>query len=300
MTEGKYTFEVKRLRDQMVAVATRYLDDRDEAEDITQDALLKLWAMRKKLQDSDVDRLSFTILKHLCVDELRRRGCRKGNRTVDIDSVEIAMELDNPQEIEERERQLMIAVNKLPSKQRLLLQMRYLKGMKPSAIAEIVGGSEDSINMALSRARNGVYKLMVAVTVVAICIGLFPLLVNNTGKAPAIAHNSAGTCHQAQEAANSDSTCAGNTLQEVATPETQKTVKPKLRLRTKRRFHNAEDQRLFEELTELYKNRFQELDVPTDYKAVCDYAEKYFEELFDDTTIHKSLTSEGVGRTTCL
>ena len=298
MTEEKYTFEVKRLRDQMVAVATRYLDDHDEAEDITQDALLKLWAMRKKLQDSHIDQFAFTILKHLCVDELRRRECRKGNRTVDIDSVEIAMELDNPQEIEEQERQLMIAVGKLPSKQRLLLQMRDLKGMKPSAIAEMIGGSEDSINMALSRARNGVYKLMAAVAIVVICIGLFPLLLNNTNRTPTIAHNTIITCHQVQEATDSDSTCVGNTLQEVATPQAQKTISPKLR--NKRRLHDAEDQRLFEEVMELYKNRFQELDVPTDYKAVCDYAEKYFEELLNDTTVHKSLKSEGVDKTACM
>lgn len=49
MTADKYTFEVQRLRDRMVAVATRMLDNRDEAEDVTQDALLKLWAVRKKL-----------------------------------------------------------------------------------------------------------------------------------------------------------------------------------------------------------------------------------------------------------
>lgn len=56
MTADKYTFEVQRLRDRMVAVATRMLDNCDEAEDVTQDALLKLWAVRKKLQESDIDK----------------------------------------------------------------------------------------------------------------------------------------------------------------------------------------------------------------------------------------------------
>lgn len=107
MTADKYTFEVQRLRDRMVAVATRMLDNRDEAEDVTQDALLKLWAVRKKLQESDIDKLAFVILRHLCIDELRRRKCRKGNKTVDIDSVEVAMSPEDLEVVEERERQLI-------------------------------------------------------------------------------------------------------------------------------------------------------------------------------------------------
>lgn len=175
MTEDRYIIEVKKLRSQMVAVAARYLDNPDEAEDITQDALLKLWAMREILRESEVDRLAFTILKHLCVNELKRREYRRANLSVDIDSIDVAMETDNPQEIEEREQQLMAAVNKLPSRQRLLLEMRYIKGKDVRTISVLTGSSEESINMALSRARSKVYKIMAAV-VVAVVLALFSML----------------------------------------------------------------------------------------------------------------------------
>lgn len=182
----------------MVAVATRYLDNHDEAEDITQDALLKLWCMHEMLKESDIERLAFTILKHLCIDELRRREYRKGKQTVDINSVDLASETDNLQEIEERERQLMIAMDKLPSKHRLLLQLRYLKGKDVHTIADITGSTEENINMTLSRARMKVYKYMSAVVVVIICLGLFPFIINkdndinNENEAPVIAHQPAG------------------------------------------------------------------------------------------------------------
>lgn len=166
----------------MVAVATRYLDNADEAEDITQDVLLKLWAMHEMLRESDVERIAFTILKHLCIDELRRREYRKGKQIVGIDSVDVVMESDNTQEIEERERQLMNAVGKLPSKQRLLLQMRYMNGKDIHTIAQLTGGTEESINKALCRARNKVYKLMSAVVVAIICVGLFAFIYRGAGE----------------------------------------------------------------------------------------------------------------------
>ena len=186
MTEENYITEINRLRSQMVEVATRYLDNHDEAEDITQDALLKLWAMREILRESEVDRLAFTILKHLCVNELKRREYRRANLSVDIDSIDVAMETDNPHEIEEREQQLMAAVNKLPSRQRLLLEMRYIKGKDVRTISALTGSSEESINMALSRARSKVYKIMAAVVVAVVCIGLFVFSFGDTDEPAAV------------------------------------------------------------------------------------------------------------------
>lgn len=158
----------------MVAIAVGYLGNHDDAEDITQDALIKLWAMHEMLRESEVERIAFTVLKHLCIDELRRREFRKGRQTVSIDGIDIAAESAGPREIEERERQLMIAVGKLPSRQRLLLQMRYLNGKDVHTIARITGSSEESINMALSRARNRVYRLM-AVVVAVVCLAFLPM-----------------------------------------------------------------------------------------------------------------------------
>lgn len=188
MTEDKYITEVERLRPRMVATATRYLENSDEAEDITQDALLKLWSMHQMLQESDVDRLAFTIIKHLCINELKRREYRKGDQSVSIDSIDVAMDSHNPQEIEEREQQLMTAVNKLPSRQRLLLQMRYLKGKDVSTIAAITGGTEQGIHKALKRARVKVYQLMAAVVVAVICMGVFTFRWQQPADTPLIAN----------------------------------------------------------------------------------------------------------------
>lgn len=170
----------------MVAIAMRYLGNPDDAEDATQDALLKLWAMHEMLRGHEVERIAFTILKHLCIDRLRQRERRRGVQTIGVDNIDIAMEADNRQETEERERQLMAAVGKLPSRQRLLLQMRYLNGKDVHTIAQITGSTEGSINMALSRARNKVCQLMATVVVVA-CLVFIPVCWNQSTSQDVIA-----------------------------------------------------------------------------------------------------------------
>lgn len=279
MTADKYTFEVQRLRDRMVAVATRMLDNRDEAEDVTQDALLKLWAVRKKLQESDIDRLAFVILRHLCIDELRRRKCRKGNKTVDIDSVEVAMSPEDLEVVEERERQLIRAVDKLPSRQRMLLRMRYIEGMEVSAIAELVGGSEDSVNMVLSRARRGVYRLMTFV-VVAACLVLYTLLPNRKiGHAPEMVHNTSGVYPGTQKAGVLKPSVHAEKTAEVVKPGSERTLRT-----SRRRKLSSEEEKLFAEVMAFYNEKMEELHTSTDYNAICEYAEQHFDEILGDST----------------
>ena len=51
MTNAEFEIFVVRCRDKMLATASRYLA-KDSAEDVVQEALLKLFAMRDRLTDS--------------------------------------------------------------------------------------------------------------------------------------------------------------------------------------------------------------------------------------------------------
>ena len=49
MEQNKFELEAKRRRPALLRMAIRYLEDSDEAEDVVQDALLKLWFLRDRL-----------------------------------------------------------------------------------------------------------------------------------------------------------------------------------------------------------------------------------------------------------
>ena len=60
------------MRPQLVNQARRYLGDTDEAEDVVQDALLRLWQMRDQLS-SPLVRMAVVVTRNLAIDHLRRR-----------------------------------------------------------------------------------------------------------------------------------------------------------------------------------------------------------------------------------
>lgn len=195
-----------------------------------------------------------------------------------IDSVEVAMSPEDLEVVEERERQLIRAVDKLPSRQRMLLRMRYIEGMEVSAIAELVGGSEDSVNMVLSRARRGVYRLMTFV-VVAACLVLYTLLPNRIGHAPEMVHNTSGVYTGTQKAGVLKPSAHAEKTVEVVKPGSERTVRT-----SRRRKLSSEEEKLFAEVMAFYNEKMEELHTSTDYNAICEYAEQHFDEILGDST----------------
>ena len=61
------------MRSALLRLAMHYMEDADEAEDVIQEVLLKLWFLREKLdQYRSMDALARVITKHLCLN--RKRG----------------------------------------------------------------------------------------------------------------------------------------------------------------------------------------------------------------------------------
>ena len=145
MTQEEYKEEARRLRQQMMNVARRYLAD-DDAEDTVQDALLRLWQMVDKLR-MPLDGLASVLVRNLCVDTERRR-----HRTLAL--TEADDNEDNGQD--ERIERMMGIIESLPSLQQTILRLRHMEGMEMKDIAEIIGSSEVALRKALSRARQAV------------------------------------------------------------------------------------------------------------------------------------------------
>ena len=273
----------------MVAIAMRYLGNHDDAEDITQDALIKLWTMHEMLRESEIERIAFAVLKHRCIDELRRREYRKGKQTVSIDNIDVAMESVDPHEVEEREKQLMIAVGKLPSKQRLLLQMRYLNGKDVHTIAQITGSSEESINMALSRARNRVYKLM-AVVVAVVCMVLLPMRWSQTVTQKDMAH----VLEKEEKKKHQEEV---KPLLEAQTTSNEKAyAKPKKPAADIKRKMQEDDEKILPEVQLHYQQVLSDSsrqsmpteDMDPDFHALCAYANERTEALSNELVGQRS------------
>lgn len=144
MTTEEFEIEIVRLRPKLIEKARRYLRDNDEAEDVVQDALCRLWQMCDKLH-LPMDALAMVLTRNLCINKLQRQ-----KPTVSLGQHQA--EGDNTSNHQRVERMMSI-IETLPELQQLILRLHHMEGMKTRDIAEMTQMSEAAIRKALSRAR---------------------------------------------------------------------------------------------------------------------------------------------------
>lgn len=73
MEKTEFEIAASMLRGKLVDIARFYLSDEDEAEDIVQEAMLKLWLVRDRIdREKNISPMGMTVTRNLCIDRLRR------------------------------------------------------------------------------------------------------------------------------------------------------------------------------------------------------------------------------------
>lgn len=155
MTKDEYEIAMQRLRPVLIAEATRYMGNADEAEDMVQDALLKLWQMCAQLQ-SPVDGLARVLVRNICLDSIRRRKPREG-----IEALPVAAGSGSEAIEHERIERMMAIVESLPDIPQTIIRLRHMEGMEMKDIARLLQMEETTVRKALSRARQTVRDRMI-------------------------------------------------------------------------------------------------------------------------------------------
>ncbi len=142
--------------DHMFGLAHRMLDNRAEAEEVTQDAFLKLWRQAGEWRaEARIGTWLYRVVHNLCIDRLRRRKPQ-----VDDDRVWDSLASDDPSPLELREgEQTRAAVNAaiaaLPERQRTAITLVYHQELSNKQAAEIMAVSIEALESLLARGRRG-------------------------------------------------------------------------------------------------------------------------------------------------
>ncbi len=124
MERKEFESRITRMRPQLLQLAIRYLNNGDDAEDVVQDTLLKLWFLRDRLDDyRSVDSLASVITRHLAI------SCIRGRRSgmVDIDELyDVKGDESTETKIirEESLKEIFDAISALPDLQQSILRMK--------------------------------------------------------------------------------------------------------------------------------------------------------------------------------
>jgi RNA polymerase sigma-70 factor (ECF subfamily) len=136
----------------MLGLARRILGNAADAEDVAQEAMLRVWTHAPRWQPLAAFRTWLTrIVVNLCLDRKRRA------QWVDLDS---AGEIADPTpgafdvaEQSERERALAGAIATLPARQRTAIVLTYTEGMTNAQVAEVLDTSVSAVETLLIRGK---------------------------------------------------------------------------------------------------------------------------------------------------
>jgi RNA polymerase sigma-70 factor, ECF subfamily len=133
----------------LFAIAYGILQNREETEDVVQDALVKAWKTRWRVRDPEkFPAWLATIARHRARDIFRKR------RTVPLSTIDEVIEPSSPAELNgsEVDQQLRSALATLPELHRAALTLRYFEEMDYRSIENILGLSNGALRGILGRA----------------------------------------------------------------------------------------------------------------------------------------------------
>lgn len=142
-----------RLTPVVFRVAQRMLGDAAEAEDVAQEAMLRLWHMAPdwRAGEAKVSTWVYRVASNLCTDRLRRR------RGVGLDQIAEPTD-DTPGAMAhlmqaDRAMALEAALQALPERQRQAVILRHLEGLRNPEIAEIMQIGVEAVESLTARGK---------------------------------------------------------------------------------------------------------------------------------------------------
>ncbi len=153
------------VKNKLYRFALRLLGDEADAQDIVQEALIRVWKGRNEMdQIQNMEAWCMRITKNLSLDRLRaikRKGTFQLEEGFDVQHTEV------PPDIKTELGESMIIIGQfiaaLPQKQREIIHLRDVEGYTYNEICEILELDMNQVKVNLFRARNAVREKLVKV-----------------------------------------------------------------------------------------------------------------------------------------
>lgn len=156
MRQTEFINVVMPFKDKLYRLAKRLLVSREEAEDATQEILMKLWAKQDEMgQMRSVEAFAMTMTKNFCLDRLKSKQATNlklvhSNYRDEKTSLQKQLEAQDSVNWVER------IMEELPEQQKMVLQLRDVEEYDFEEICEMMDMKPTAVRVALSRARKTV------------------------------------------------------------------------------------------------------------------------------------------------
>ncbi|MBR1468600.1 MAG: sigma-70 family RNA polymerase sigma factor [Prevotella sp.] len=151
MDRNAFEQQARTWREKAYSVSRRCGAGKDEADDVAQDVMLRLWQMREELERfQSVEAIVALMAKHLLRDHQRRRKAETLDEAI---VVSLATSPHEELEMKENDEWLTRKLEQLPTTQRTLLYLRQVERRSHEEIARLLGIEATSVSTLLARAR---------------------------------------------------------------------------------------------------------------------------------------------------
>ena len=147
--------DILPLKNILYRLALRITLNSQEAEDVVQDVIIKMWKMGERLNDvENLESYALRLTRNLSIDRQRM----KVNQVESFDELEdfhggISNSIESRLEQQERIDSIRDIMMQMPEKQRLVMQLRDFEGKSYKEIALALEISEDQVKVNIFRAR---------------------------------------------------------------------------------------------------------------------------------------------------
>jgi RNA polymerase sigma factor (sigma-70 family) len=153
MTQTEFLNIVMPFKDKVFRLAKRLLVSTEEAEDATQEVLIKLWNNQSKFEEfKNVEAFSMTMTKNYCLDKLKSKQAQNlkiVHSNYQDHNISLQKDIENKDSLDWVGR----IIADLPEQQKMVIQLRDIEQYELDEISDMLDMNNTAVRVALSRAR---------------------------------------------------------------------------------------------------------------------------------------------------
>ena len=153
MNQAEFLNIIVPFKDKIFRLAKRLLISTEEAEDATQEVLLKLWKNKEQMENyKNVEAFSMTMTKNYCLDKLKSKHAQN-LKIVHSNYKDENVSLQKQIELNDSISWVGKIIENLPEQQRIVIQLRDVEQYDLDEIANMLEMNNTAVRVTLSRAR---------------------------------------------------------------------------------------------------------------------------------------------------
>lgn len=155
-----FTQLLESNRDRVYSHTLYCLRNPEDAQDVTQDAFVKLWRNYDDIAPGKAAGWLMKVAHNLCIDLIRRRRSQRNNLGFPDPDIVERLPAGGPgpdlvcmSHLDQRQRDLLDAMDTLSPETRSVMVMHYFQEMKLQEIAAVLGKTVSALKVQIHRAR---------------------------------------------------------------------------------------------------------------------------------------------------